>query len=86
MKKDRLKNLHSLMFPKNNIERTVKNAFFSKIIDNVLNVHYIYALYDSGMPLEITTIIIVFTFILLNQRIAVHKKENSFKVYKQKKN
>ena len=33
----------AITFVKNNIERTQKNAFFSKIMKNVLNVSYIYA-------------------------------------------
>ena len=39
-----IKNLRSLTFAKNNIEKKVKERVLSKIIKNILNVRYIYGL------------------------------------------
>ena len=44
---DILKNVRSPTSAKNDIEKNVKNAFFSKFIKNVLNVRYIYALWRT---------------------------------------
>ena len=58
-KDERLKNVCSLTFAKNNIEKNIierkrmqKNAFFSKIIKNVLNVCYIYGYNEVAVDIK----------------------------------